>query len=76
MGTLGTPLHIFEIGAGTGTLARDILDHLRASVPDLYTDMSYRSIEISPKLAEVQQRTIGDAGHSNQFQVIFLCEPM
>ncbi|CAL8470142.1 g9684 [Coccomyxa elongata] len=66
----GTPLRIFEIGGGTGTLARDILDHLRASVPDVYREVDYRMVEISPVLAQLQERTVADVGgHSDHFQV-------
>ena len=66
----GTPLRIFEIGGGTGTLARDILDHLRGSVPDVYREVVYRMVEISPVLARLQERTIADVGgHSDHFQV-------
>ncbi|EIE25916.1 DUF185-domain-containing protein [Coccomyxa subellipsoidea C-169] len=65
-----TPLRIFEIGGGTGTLARDILDHLRCSVPEVYRDVQYCSVEISPHLAQLQNRTVADAaGHSSHYQV-------
>ncbi len=66
----GTPLRIFEIGGGTGTLARDILDHLRDSVPDVYREVNYCMVEISPVLAQLQERTVADVGgHSDHFQV-------
>lgn len=66
----GTPLRIFEVGGGTGTLARDILDHLRGSVPDVYRDVDYRMVEISPVLAQLQERNVADVGgHSDHFQV-------
>ncbi|BDA44160.1 hypothetical protein COCOBI_05-3440 [Coccomyxa sp. Obi] len=70
MAAPGTPLRIFEIGGGTGTLARDILDHLRASVPDVYREVDYRMVEISPILAKLQERTVAHVGgHSDHFQV-------
>lgn len=64
------PLRIFEIGGGTGTLARDILSHLRAAVPETYSKTEYVCIEISPQLAELQETTvISAAGHHERFRV-------
>jgi SAM-dependent MidA family methyltransferase len=66
----GEPLRIFEIGGGTGTLARDILDHLKASVPDVYHTTEYVSVEISPQLAAVQERAVRvEGGHKQQYRV-------
>ena len=61
------PLRIVEIGAGSGTQARDILSFLRAGHPKVYADMTYRSVEISPALAQLQQQRVAEeAGHASR----------
>jgi len=66
----GSKLNILEIGGGTGTLARDVLDHVRSAAPQFYAQCSYTSVEISPQLARVQQSTVADAaGHGSRYQV-------
>ena len=66
----GSSLNITEVGGGTGTLARDVLDHLRAAAPASYAQCSYTSVEISPQLADVQKRTVSEtAGHGSLYQV-------
>ena len=67
----GSKLSIFEIGGGTGTLARDVLDHVRSAAPHSYAECSYTSVEISPQLAQVQQRTVADkASHASRYEVL------
>ena len=67
----GSKLSILEIGGGTGTLARDVLDHVRSAAPQSYAECSYTSVEISPQLAQVQQHTVADtAGHASHYQVL------
>ena len=59
------PLRIFEIGAGSGTQARDILDYVRSNHPEVYADMQYSAVEISPALGQLQQRRVlEEAGHA------------
>jgi SAM-dependent MidA family methyltransferase len=48
-------LDVIECGPGKGTLARDLLDELRASSPDLYSRVRYRLVEVSPVLAQSQR---------------------
>lgn len=48
-------LVIYEIGAGNGTLARNILDYLRDERPEVYERTSYNIIEISASLADLQK---------------------
>ncbi|KZT59494.1 DUF185-domain-containing protein [Calocera cornea HHB12733] len=55
---------IYEVGAGNGTLARNILDFLRDDYPDIYDRTSYRIIEISPQLAKLQAEQVKKE-HSN-----------
>lgn len=49
------PLVIYEIGPGNGTLADNILSHLKAEHPQIYTQTEYNLIEISPLLRERQR---------------------
>ena len=49
---------IYEIGAGNGTLALDILDYLRAYYPDVYERTRYNIIEISASLAKLQRKLL------------------
>lgn len=51
-------LVIYELGAGSGALARGILDYLQEHEPEVYTRTRYRIIEISPRLAEEQRRKL------------------
>ncbi len=53
---------VYEIGAGNGTLARDILDFLREEYPDVYERTRYNIIEISGNLANLQ-RTLLQESH-------------
>lgn len=51
----GTPLIIYEMGAGNGTLMCNILSHIRAQEPAIYRRMRYNIIEISKQLTERQE---------------------
>ncbi|EGN96703.1 hypothetical protein SERLA73DRAFT_184842 [Serpula lacrymans var. lacrymans S7.3] len=50
--------NIYELGAGNGTLAKDILDYIRDQYPSVYDRTHYTIIEISAKLAEQQRQTL------------------
>lgn len=52
----GAPL--VEIGAGTGALARAVLDALQAEHPDVYPDVLYGIVERSPTLRRAQAETL------------------
>lgn len=61
------PLEIIEIGAGTGTLARDILNWIKEHDRNIYEKCTYVSIEISKNLASLQHRRVCvDGGHSDE----------
>ena len=47
-------LVIYEIGAGNGTLAMDILDYIRSAYPEVYECTHYNIVEISGRLAKSQ----------------------
>ncbi|CAI5976861.1 unnamed protein product, partial [Closterium sp. NIES-64] len=52
------PLKMYEVGGGGGTLARNILDRLKAKAPAVYRHCRYTSVEISPALARRQRERI------------------
>lgn len=56
-------LVIYELGAGNGTLALNILDFLRAHYPEVYDRTRYNIIEISPRLAERQRKLLNPRHH-------------
>tara|TARA_Y100000310_G_scaffold345548_1_gene466383 strand:+ start:1510 stop:2619 length:1110 start_codon:yes stop_codon:yes gene_type:complete len=58
-----TDLDIVEMGAGNGILARDLLDHLKNTFPDIYERVTYRIVEISPYLMRKQADSL--VGHDN-----------
>ncbi|KAF7370206.1 Protein arginine methyltransferase NDUFAF7 [Mycena sanguinolenta] len=49
---------IYEIGAGNGTLAMNILDYLRSNHPDVYDRTRYHIIEISQSLVTMQRKKL------------------
>ncbi|CAM8914862.1 unnamed protein product [Rhodiola kirilowii] len=68
---LSVPLKIFEIGGGSGTCAKGILDYIMLNAPErIYNNMTYTSVEISPTLAERQLQTVGEVrSHLSKFNV-------
>ncbi|XP_031267502.1 protein arginine methyltransferase NDUFAF7 homolog, mitochondrial [Pistacia vera] len=68
---LSVPLKIYEIGGGSGTCAKGIMDYLKLNAPErVYNNMTYISVEISPSLAEIQKETVGQVhSHSSKFRV-------
>ncbi|KZV93128.1 DUF185-domain-containing protein [Exidia glandulosa HHB12029] len=49
---------LYEVGAGNGTLAANILDFLQERHPEVYERTRYRIIEISGALAKKQQEAL------------------
>lgn len=49
---------IYEIGAGNGTLALDILDYIRDAYPQVYERTRYNIVEISGSLTKLQERKL------------------
>ncbi|XP_012456126.1 uncharacterized protein LOC105777414 isoform X3 [Gossypium raimondii] len=68
---LSVPLKIYEIGGGSGTCAKGILDYIMLNAPPrIYNNMTYTSVEISPTLAEIQKQTVGEVNsHLSKFKV-------
>ncbi|KAJ3070158.1 hypothetical protein HDU98_006818 [Podochytrium sp. JEL0797] len=56
------PLKIYEIGAGNGTLAKNMLDFIQQRFPNVYARTEYTIVEISSKLAGKQRKRmlVGD----------------
>ncbi len=50
---------LVEAGAGSGRLARDVLDHLAADCPDLYRTLRLTLVERSPAARAAQAGTLG-----------------
>ncbi|KIM56004.1 hypothetical protein SCLCIDRAFT_133540 [Scleroderma citrinum Foug A] len=57
---------IYELGAGNGTLALNILDYLRTHFPEVYDRTLYTIIEISAPLACAQRERLRRAGHTKR----------
>lgn len=53
----GKPLIIYEMGAGNGTMMRNIMQYVQKKRPDLFSSMKYNIIEISRQLTERQEWT-------------------
>ncbi|KAL5702669.1 hypothetical protein ACHQM5_027854 [Ranunculus cassubicifolius] len=65
------PLKIYEIGGGSGTCAKCIMDYIMLNAPErVYKNMTYTSVEISPSLAKKQMETVGEVrSHLSRFKV-------
>ena len=57
------PLHVYEIGAGTGTNALHFCTYLQQYYPHIYSCLKYTIIEISEPLAAKQLALLRSAGH-------------
>lgn len=67
-------LIIYEMGAGNGTMMLNILDYIRDRFPEVYERTSYRIIEISSQLADLQQQGLGHSayarGHADKVEIV------
>ncbi|TDL24083.1 DUF185-domain-containing protein [Rickenella mellea] len=61
---------IYEIGAGNGTLAKDILDFLQEHYPEVYERTRYTLVEISGNLAKVQRSTLSK--HASNAKIVHM----
>lgn len=57
-------LTIYEMGAGNGTMMLNILDYIRDVDPEVYQRTKFKIIEISPSLANLQQKNLNDSIHA------------
>ncbi|OBZ73669.1 NADH dehydrogenase [ubiquinone] complex I, assembly factor 7 [Grifola frondosa] len=49
---------LYEIGAGNGTLALDMLDYIKEEYPEVYDQTRYNIVEISGNLAQLQKEKL------------------
>ncbi len=57
-----SPFTLVEMGAGRGSLARDLLSYAAACTPDFHRSLDYIIVERSPVLIRQQQETLGQLG--------------
>jgi len=55
------PFTIVEMGAGSGALARDILDWAHRHAPEFFAGLDYRLVEVSDELTARQRRAVQSA---------------
>ena len=67
-------LIIYEMGAGNGTLMRNILDYIRDTEPEVYARTKFKIIEISHSLANLQLHNLStdasSASHLDHIEII------
>lgn len=63
-------LIIYEMGAGRGTLMRNILDYIRDTEPAVYARTKYKIIEISSQLATIQTAQVAGDSHADKVEII------
>ena len=63
-------LIIYEMGAGNGTMMRNIMDYIRDFEPEVYQRTQFRIIEISSSLATLQDKLKHLGGHGDHVEVI------
>jgi hypothetical protein len=67
-------LHIYEMGAGNGTMMLNILDYIRDMYPEVYERTKFKIIEISSQLAILQQQGLGQSayarGHADKVEIV------
>ncbi|MFD2158336.1 class I SAM-dependent methyltransferase [Rubritalea tangerina] len=57
------PLHLIELGANNGQLAKDILDHLLTSAPEVYSQIHYHICEPLEIPRNAQSKTLAAHAH-------------
>lgn len=66
----GVPLRVYEVGAGSGALAVDILSYLAQHHPEVYQKTVYKIIEISPRLADQQSRILDSHIKAGKLEIV------
>ena len=56
----GVPLHIMEVGAGSGKLAHDIMQFIKENEPRIWEQLSYTAVETSPFHKQLHMRRMAD----------------
>lgn len=53
-----SPVHVIEIGAGRGTLAKDVLNYFSSHNPRFLSRLKYTTVDVSPALSAIQERVL------------------
>ena len=69
-GQVGGTVDIVEFGAGRGTNAITVLDHLKATEPELYERVQYTILDASPTLHKLQRERLSATPHSKKVSYI------
>src|SRR6185437_16095143 len=59
-------LIVYEMGAGNGTMMRNILDYIRENEPEVYSRTKFKIIEISASLADLQMTNIRQSPYGRE----------
>ncbi|KAK0526069.1 hypothetical protein OC842_005300 [Tilletia horrida] len=62
-------LVIYELGAGSGALANDVLGYLAVEEPEVYARTRYNIVEISARLAEQQRQKLDRHFNAGRVQI-------
>ncbi|MEC8022453.1 MAG: SAM-dependent methyltransferase [Myxococcota bacterium] len=54
--------HIVEVGAGCGDFAAGVLHYLRDKYPEIYANVDYEIIDLSPTLRQAQKQRLQEVG--------------
>ena len=63
-------LVLYELGAGSGALASDVLGYLAQEEPEIYARTRYRIVEISQRLADEQRARLRAHGAGGRVEVV------
>lgn len=67
-------LIVYEMGAGNGTLMRNVLDYIRDTDPEVYNRTKFKIIEISSSMADLQlsniQKDHSSFGHLEHVEIL------
>jgi len=62
-----SPLRIYEVGGGNGSMATGILDYIKKFYPEIYDETEYTIIELSTAFHKIQQQSLG---HHKNFKSV------
>lgn len=64
------PFHVCEVGGGDGRLARAILHEWKTNSPEIYENVCYEMIEISPFHQELQKEQLREHFNFNHYSTV------
>ena len=65
---------VVEIGAGTATLTDSLLRYLRTVLPDVYAELDYTIVELSPALVAYQKSALAEHAPRIRYVQADVCE--